>query len=181
VLERRSDLDERLRRILHHKIDTVRTRVHGDYHLGQVLYTGSEFVIIDFEGEPNRSLGDRRFKRSPLRDVAGMLRSFDYAAAVALGSGAPRPEDLDTLEPWAKAWQRWVSAAFLRAYLARAEGQSFVPRDPRDIHILLDFYLIEKCLYELGYELASRPDWLEVPLAGLADLLLSGAGSATQD
>ena len=171
VIASRGQLDERLRRILDHKLDTVRTRVHGDYHLGQVLYTGSDFAIIDFEGEPNRSLGDRRFKRSPLRDVAGMLRSFDYAAAVALRGGAPRQEDLVTLAPWARAWQRWISAAFLKAYFARADGAPFLPQKRADVDILLDFYLLEKCLYELGYELGSRPDWIEIPLAGLTHLL----------
>jgi maltose alpha-D-glucosyltransferase/alpha-amylase len=145
--------------------------VHGDYHLGQVLYTGGDFVIIDFEGEPNRSIGDRRFKRSPLRDVAGMLRSFDYAAAVALRTGVERPDDLQTLEAWAYTWRRWIAAAFLNAYLARAAGAAFIPTRAADLEILLDFYLIEKCVYELGYELASRPDWAEIPLAGLADLL----------
>ena len=174
LVERRGDLDERMRRILDHKLETTRVRVHGDFHLGQVLYTGSDFVIIDFEGEPNRSIGDRRFKRSPLRDVAGMLRSFDYAAAVSLRSGAGvRPDDLVTLEPWAYSWRRWISAAFLNAYLARAAGAAFVPSTTADLEVLLDFYLIEKCVYELGYELASRPDWAEIPLMGLVDLLLT--------
>jgi maltose alpha-D-glucosyltransferase/alpha-amylase len=171
LLDRRAEVDERLRRILDHKLETVRVRVHGDYHLGQVLYTGSDFVIIDFEGEPNRSIGDRRFKRSPLRDVAGMLRSFDYATAVALRGGSGRVEDRATLEPWARAWRRWVSAAFLEAYLARAAGVRFLPADPADLDILLDFYLMEKCIYELGYELGSRPDWADIPLQGLVDLL----------
>jgi maltose alpha-D-glucosyltransferase / alpha-amylase len=171
LLDRRAELDERLRRINSQRLETVRVRVHGDYHLGQVLYTGNDFVIIDFEGEPNRSIGDRRYKRSPLRDVAGMLRSFHYAAAVALQSGHERAEDFATLEPWAQVWHRWVSAAFLTAYLARSAGAPYMPSRTRDLEILLDFYLIEKCAYELGYELSSRPDWVYVPLSGLLDLM----------
>jgi maltose alpha-D-glucosyltransferase/alpha-amylase len=173
VIDRRTELDERLRRIHAQKLETVRVRVHGDYHLGQVLFTGNDFVIIDFEGEPNRSIGDRRYKRSPLRDVAGMLRSFTYAAAVALRSGPSRHEDMATLEPWAAAWHRWVSAAFLTAYLARSAGAPYMPSSPRDLEILLDFYLLEKCSYELTYELSSRPDWLDIPLTGLYELLRS--------
>ena len=180
LVERRGELDERMRRILDHKLETARVRVHGDFHLGQVLYTGSDFVIIDFEGEPNRSIGDRRFKRSPLKDVAGMLRSFDYAAAVSLRSSAgARPDDFLTLEPWAFAWRRWSAAAFLNAYLARAAGAPFIPSSAADLEVLLDFYLIEKCVYELGYELASRPDWAEIPLHGLVDLLLTDPRKAT--
>jgi maltose alpha-D-glucosyltransferase/alpha-amylase len=171
VVDRRTELDERLRRIHAQKLETVRVRVHGDYHLGQVLYTGNDFVIIDFEGEPNRSIGDRRYKRSPLRDVAGMLRSFHYAAAVALQSGHERAEDVATLEPWANVWYRWVSAAFLTAYLARSSGAPYMPSRTSDLEILLDFYLMEKCAYELGYELSSRPDWVAIPLAGLNELL----------
>jgi maltose alpha-D-glucosyltransferase / alpha-amylase len=171
VMGRRGELDERLRRMYAQRLETVRVRVHGDYHLGQVLFTGNDFVIIDFEGEPNRSIGDRRYKRSPLRDVAGMLRSFHYAAAVALDSGHGRQEDVATLEPWAHVWHRWVGAAFLTAYMARSAGAPYMPSRTRDLELLLDFYLIEKCAYELGYELSSRPDWVAVPLAGLNDIL----------
>jgi len=171
VIGRRAELDERLKRIHAQKLETVRVRVHGDYHLGQVLFTGNDFVIIDFEGEPNRSIGDRRYKRSPLRDVAGMVRSFHYASAVALQSGHGRQEDIAILEPWSHVWHRWVSAAFLTAYLARSAGAPYMPTRARDLEILLDFYLIEKCAYELGYELSSRPDWTVIPLAGLGDLL----------
>jgi maltose alpha-D-glucosyltransferase/alpha-amylase len=171
VIDRRNELDERLRRMYAQRLETVRVRVHGDYHLGQVLFTGNDFVIIDFEGEPNRSIGDRRYKRSPLRDVAGMLRSFHYAAAVALQSGLGRQEDMITLEPWTHVWHRWVGAAFLTAYLARSAGTPYLPTRTRDLEILLDFYLIEKCAYELGYEMSSRPDWVAIPLAGLNDLL----------
>src|SRR3989475_5090040 len=118
------DLEERLHRrfrlLRDSKISGLRIRVHGDYHLGQVLYTGNDFVIIDFEGEPTRPLSVRRLKRSPLRDVAGMLRSFHYASYAALLGQTPgvRPEDFATLEPWARFWYLAVSAAFLNGYLA---------------------------------------------------------------
>jgi maltose alpha-D-glucosyltransferase/alpha-amylase len=149
--------------------------VHGDYHLGQVLYTGRDFVIIDFEGEPSRSIGARRIKRTPLRDVAGMLRSFDYAAHTSLlgrhRGGPVRPEDVATLAPWARYWTQWVSAAFLRAYLATLGPGALLPRDPRDLRVLLDAHLLEKALYELGYELNNRPDWVGIPLSGILELM----------
>ncbi|MDW8252538.1 MAG: putative maltokinase [Chloroflexota bacterium] len=139
------------------------TRCHGDFHLGQTLLRAGEPVIIDFEGEPARPLAERRAKRSPLRDVAGMLRSFDYAAAAA-GAGSP----------WAEAWRAWASAAYLAAYLDRAHGAPFLPRSAAETAALLDLFLLEKALYEVEYELHSRPDWVAIPLAGLRRLLAGG-------
>jgi maltose alpha-D-glucosyltransferase/alpha-amylase len=138
-----------------------------------VLYTGRDFAIIDFEGEPARSLSVRRMKRSPVRDVAGMLRSFHYAAYTALlGQRANvRPEDYSTLAPWAEFWYEWVGATFLRAYLEVAREGHFLPPNPEHLQILLDAYLLEKALYELTYELNSRPDWVQVPLLGILQLL----------
>ncbi|MBT8491574.1 MAG: putative maltokinase, partial [Deltaproteobacteria bacterium] len=171
VLSQRSQLEARLRRIVGDKIDAVRIRCHGDLHLGQVLYTGNDFIIIDFEGEPGRTIGERRIKRSPLRDVAGMLRSFHYAAVAARHGEHVREEDDRSMQPWDEVWHRWVSAVFLSAYLQRASGSAFLPRQESDLETLLDFYWAEKCIYELSYELDNRPDWLAIPLAGLADLL----------
>jgi maltose alpha-D-glucosyltransferase / alpha-amylase len=153
------------------KMSVARIRVHGDYHLGQVLWTGEDFVIIDFEGEPGRPLSHRRFKRCPLRDVAGMIRSFHYAAAAALRSGRPRQEDLGLLEEWTRHWTARVSAELLAGYLERAAGAAFVPRTDEDLMTLLDFYLLEKCVYEVAYELNNRPDWLDIPARGLFGLL----------
>ncbi|MBV8517158.1 MAG: maltose alpha-D-glucosyltransferase [Acidobacteria bacterium] len=166
---------EQIRALLGNKIDAQRIRIHGDYHLGQVLHTGNDFVIIDFEGEPARPLSERRIKRSGLRDVAGMLRSFHYAPyAVVLGA-APgsyvRTEDLSRLETGARFWQRWVSAAFLRAYLAESAKGSHLPKNAAGVETLLRAYLIEKALYEITYELNNRPDWVRIPLRGLLDLL----------
>jgi len=166
---------ERYRLIQRQNISAVRTRYHGDYHLGQVLYTGKDFVIIDFEGETARPLSERRLKRSPLRDVAGMIRSFHYAAHSALlrqVSLAPRPEDeLALLQNWAQYWYIWVSATFLTAYLNSIRVLNLLPEDSEQLRILLDAFLLEKAVYEIGYELNNRPSWLKVPLQGVLQLM----------
>jgi maltose alpha-D-glucosyltransferase/alpha-amylase len=169
------EIHKRLREVLNRRIGGQRIRIHGDYHLGQVLYTGNDFVIIDFEGEPARPLSERRIKRGALRDVAGMLRSFHYAPfAVIFGQvqGAViREEDVAALEAGARFWQRWVSAAFLRAYLSRSAGAAHLPPTAEELRVLLDAYLIEKALYEIAYELNNRPDWVRIPIRGVLDLL----------
>ncbi|MGA9798751.1 MAG: putative maltokinase [Terriglobales bacterium] len=157
------------------KISAMVTRIHGDYHLGQVLFTGSDFVIIDFEGEPARSLEERRKKRSPLQDVAGMLRSFHYAAYAPLlqendGKGLLR-EELRAQAGWAQYWQKWVSAIFLKTYLEVAGNSNFIPIDREELALLLDLYLLDKAVYELGYELNNRPSWVRIPLDGISQLL----------
>lgn len=171
VLEAEGDLDQRLRRITREKIEATRIRCHGDYHLGQVLYTGKDFYIIDFEGEPALPLGVRRLKRSPLYDVCGMLRSFDYAVVRAVQHRHLRPDDVPRLEQWGALWQRWVTATFLRRYLETTEGASFIPSEPTQLEVLLDFHLLDKCAYELSYELNNRPEWVHVPLQGLVHLI----------
>jgi len=153
-------------------LQTLRTRIHGDYHLGQVLRVKTDFVILDFEGEPARSLADRRSKQSPLKDVAGMLRSFSYAAyASLLNYTARHPEDVSRLEPWAKLWERSVTAEFLAAYRHTATAATFHPRDASDFHSLLNVFLLDKALYEVLYELNSRPPWVRIPLMGIMALL----------
>jgi maltose alpha-D-glucosyltransferase/alpha-amylase len=156
-------------------IEATRIRCHGDYHLGQVLYTGKDFVIIDFEGEPARTLSERRRKRSPLQDVAGMIRSFDYVAHNALLRGGAVPfsnlKDAKTIESWARLWYAWMSSAFLRAYLRQAGEAPFVPRAAKEREALLKVFLLEKSVYELGYELANRPDWVRIPVRGIRELL----------
>ncbi|MFA5316302.1 MAG: maltose alpha-D-glucosyltransferase [Dehalococcoidales bacterium] len=164
----------RLRDITRRKINGMRIRCHGDYHLGQVLYTGSDFVIIDFEGEPARHLGERKIKRSPLRDVAGMIRSFHYAAHVAMvgrASTVLRPEDMPRLEEWANAWYIWVSATFLRTYLELMADTPILPQGRESMKIVLDAFLIDKAIYEVKYELNNRPDWLTLPLKGILQVL----------
>jgi len=182
VLDHQDVVRRQFRVLRDRKISAMRIRCHGDYHLGQVLYTGKDFTIIDFEGEPARSLGVRRMKRSPLRDVAGMLRSFHYAAYVAIlgpGSGI-RPEDHSTLVPWAQFWYGWVGATFLRTYLNVAQQGHFLPAEPEHLRILLDAYLMEKALYELTYELNSRPDWVQIPLYGISQLLETVTSQGTR-
>jgi maltose alpha-D-glucosyltransferase/alpha-amylase len=171
ILAREGEIDTVLARVTKRRIDIVRTRVHGDYHLGQVLWTGDDFRIIDFEGEPGRPLSQRRFKRSPLRDAAGMLRSLRYASAAGLRDGRHRAEDIGKLEVWARAWSSWVSSAFLAGYLDVARGSRIVPRSDADLELMLEFLLIEKCVYEIGYELNNRPDWIEIPMRALVELL----------
>jgi maltose alpha-D-glucosyltransferase/alpha-amylase len=148
-----------------------RIRCHGDYHLGQVLVTEGDVVIIDFEGEPARPLAERRATSSPLRDVAGMLRSFSYAALAGLGAAAQtRSEDIDRLAPWAELWEVWVSAAFRRAYAAATRGPSLLPSSADDLDTLLHAFILDKALYELGYELNNRPEWVHIPLTGLLQM-----------
>jgi maltose alpha-D-glucosyltransferase / alpha-amylase len=175
LLERRASLRRSIDRALVRPLAGLRMRVHGDYHLGQVLYTGSDFHVIDFEGEPARSLAERRRLRSPMADVAGMLRSFHYAAFGVLTMQLPgartRPEDLEQLEPWARHFFDRCARSFLKAYLQAAEPAGFLPSDEADRSALLEIQLVEKALYELLYELNHRPTWCELPLRGLLDLI----------
>jgi maltose alpha-D-glucosyltransferase/alpha-amylase len=137
-----------------------------------VLWAESDYYILDFEGEPARPLEERRRKESPLKDVAGMLRSFSYAAYAALFARSDRDQaTFSRLEPWTRAWIYWTSAAFLHAYASVAGSARFVPADPVQRASLLDLFLIEKALYELRYELNTRPEWVRIPLRGLEDLL----------
>jgi maltose alpha-D-glucosyltransferase/alpha-amylase len=171
VLELEQKIWQSMRAFLTRRLNNTRIRVHGDYHLGQVLYTGHDFVIIDFEGEPTRSLYERRLKRLALRDVAGMLRSFDYASQAALRAQQFAPESQARVEGWARLWVDSVSAAFLRSYLATAGTASFVPQSPEDLELQLTTMLLEKALYELRYELNSRPDWVRIPLRGILEVV----------
>ena len=147
-----------------------RLRIHGDFHLGQVLYTGKDFIIIDFEGEPARSLSERRLKRSPLQDVAGMLRSFHYAAYHAIFSKGCVPK---TSPPWRSGptFGRFGCPPYLKTYLDIAGPADFLPRDAGELQILLNALCLEKAIYELGYELNNRPDWVSIPLMGILQLL----------
>jgi maltose alpha-D-glucosyltransferase/alpha-amylase len=175
VLSRRRRVAERLGRVDDLSASGLRTRVHGDYHLGQVLRSRGDFVILDFEGEPARSLVERRAKQSPMKDVAGMLRSFSYAAYSGLMRVLTRrPGDADRLEPWARLWEQSVSSAFLHAYrlTMRAAGHLMVPMAPEAFERLLEIYVLDKALYELMYELNNRPAWVRIPLAGILALPL---------
>jgi len=147
----------------------LKTRHHGDYHLGQVLVRENDFVIIDFEGEPDRSFAERRLKHSPLRDVAGMLRSFDYAQWTALRNSAKVAEEYARLLPLAAAWQVEARRTFLAAYAAAAGEDDRGPLE--DGAGMLRLFEIEKALYELRYEINNRPDWMHVPMQGIRALI----------
>ncbi len=172
VLDRRAVLIERVGAIeqVHAELEAI--RVHGDYRLDQVLIHKTDFVILDFEGEPAKPLAERRQRQLAMKDVAGMLRSFSYAVYAGLFDYTTnRPGDFDRLEPWARVAQLWVSAVFLRSYRASAVDARFVPQEPDAFDALLNVFLIDKALYELMYELNNRPDWLRIPLLGLSGLL----------
>jgi maltose alpha-D-glucosyltransferase/alpha-amylase len=170
VVVRKKEIDARLRKVADTRIEARKIRIHGDYHLGQVLWTGSDYVILDFEGEPARPLNERRFKRSPLVDVAGMLRSFHYAAVTALRDPRLRSAQQKQIEPWLDAWHAWISTTYLRAYLD-ALGTGLLPPNDEHLALLLDFFVLDKCIYEIGYEIDNRPDWLAIPLEGIRGIL----------
>jgi maltose alpha-D-glucosyltransferase / alpha-amylase len=154
-----------------------RTRIHGDYHLGQVLQVKTDYVILDFEGEPARPLAERRAKHSPMKDVACMVRSLSYAAYSGLiAHTARRPEDWKTLESWARLWERSMSAEFLRAYRNSALNAPFLPSSNDGFRKLLAIFLLDKALYELSYELNNRPAWVRIPLMGILSLPLEAGG-----
>ena len=187
LLGREADVLRSFRELTGHPVKAPRIRCHGDYHLGQVLWTGKDFVVIDFEGEPLRSIGERRLKRSGFKDVAGMVRSFDYAA----WSGLRRHWDLlppdgreakaDHDRRGAELWGAWLGREFVRAYtLQLAEvAPALLPGDPKDTELLLRSWVLEKSLYEVRYELNSRPDWAEIPLRAIAAILGPPAAAAS--
>jgi maltose alpha-D-glucosyltransferase/alpha-amylase len=171
VLSSRRRITERLGLLRTLAADGNKIRIHGDFHLGQVLRVQDNYVILDFEGEPARPLRDRRAKQPALKDVAGMLRSFSYAAyAALLNYTARRPGDFDRLEPWATLWARCTSVLFLRTYRQAASGAMFLPANRETFQALLEAYLFDKGLYELHYELNNRPNWVRIPLMGIQSL-----------
>jgi maltose alpha-D-glucosyltransferase/alpha-amylase len=172
TLGQRGSILERFRSLEQIDPEMIRMRIHGDYHLGQVLWVKNDFVILDFEGEPARPLEERRRKQSALKDVAGMLRSFSYAAfAGLLAFSARRPEDYKRLEPWAAFWESWTSAAFFRAYRQTAGDAPLLSPRASDLQSLLEAFLLDKALYELNYELNNRPNWVRIPLHGILGLI----------
>ncbi len=175
VLDYRETIETKFKLLRERRIWARRIRIHGDYHLGQLLCRGNDFVIIDFEGEPMRSIGERRIKRSPLKDVAGMLRSFHYAwelTAKQLGDLEVRTKkDKFRIAQWGRFWQVWVSTEFLKEYLSVAKSGNFLPNDLKELELLLDALVLERALYEVGYELNSRVDWVDIPLRGVLQVL----------
>ena len=176
LLSRRINLFARANAITAQTAAGQRIRIHGDYHLGQTLRTDSDFVLLDFEGEPARLLAERRQKQSPLKDVAGMIRSLSYAAHSGLNEfRAAHPDRaqgtaFDSITAWAVFWQDSAASEFLRAYRKTVAGNPFLLPAPQQAQALLATYLLEKALYELLYELNNRPAWLRIPLAGILAL-----------
>ncbi len=167
VLERRDDMRSKFQTVLDYPVQAVRSRIHGDYHLGQVLDTGKDLVIFDFEGDASRPLSERRIKRSALRDVAQMLNSFQYAAYAALFgevTGVASQGEPADLQKWSHVWYLWVSTEFLRGYLANSSGTLYLPQKQEDLRILLDAFVLQQSLIELRTELTANPSKLKIPL-----------------
>ena len=175
VLNRESELRTQLLILRDTRMSGTRVRNHGDYHLSNVLFSGSDWVITNFEGDPGRPLSERRIKRSALRDVATMLRSFHYVSHAALFGDVPgivpSREAHPQLERWARVWYHWVSAVYLKEYLKCSGSASFLPSQIDEIKILLGAYMIERALIELEYELQQRPAWIRIPLHGVLEQL----------
>jgi maltose alpha-D-glucosyltransferase/alpha-amylase len=167
IIDSEAVILDRFKSGVNRKISAVRTRYHGDYHLGQVLCCGGDYVFIDFEGEPHRLMAERHLKASPLRDVAGMIRSFHYAACETLAARKEDKGDEENLDPWAIFWAQQAAAAFLGAYLRAAGDAAFIPRNRKDLAALLDALVLEEAIYDLGYDLARRPDRLPISLQGV--------------
>lgn len=168
LLDRRSELEARIRAATPAQSASLKTRVHGDLHLGQVLVVQDDVVFIDFEGEPKRSLEERRAKQSPLVDVAGIVRSFDYAAHIVLEKVCGF--DVDSrgrAGPVFSRWRRDMVGAFLTAYLKATIDTPALPGSAGEASALIDLFSLEKALYEVRYELDSRPDWVAIPLQGV--------------
>jgi maltose alpha-D-glucosyltransferase/alpha-amylase len=175
VLDRRDALRERFRFFRDQRLDAMRIRIHGDYHLGQVLYTGKDFVIIDFEGDPGRPLSERRIKRSPLNDVAEMIDSFYHASHGVLFGEAPgvipKPEAHGAVEQWARYWAREVASAFIQSYLATPGVPELLPKNPGHVRTMIRLYLADIALRKLAFELSHAPERLRVPAHLIIDLL----------
>jgi trehalose synthase-fused probable maltokinase len=174
VLEQEPVILDRLGSLDRMPLTAMRIRCHGDYHLGQVLYTGQDYVIIDYEGEPARPLAERRAKHLPMVDLAGMIRSFHYAAHVALRQRNDYPSSQPAKAafiPRAEQWYQSARAAFLRSYCAVAGKAPFSPRSQEEFNLLLNVHLLDKAMYELGYELNNRPAWIALPLTGILQCL----------
>jgi maltose alpha-D-glucosyltransferase/alpha-amylase len=171
LLSLRSSILNSMKKVYSHKMELLKIRIHGDYHLGQVLFTGKDLMILDFEGEPAKRYSERRLKFSALRDVAGMIRSFNYAGYGSLFlEGQARQADIEILEPYAELWSHYMSGFFMAAYLEKVKGTLLVPDNKEDLKIMMDVFLLSKVFYELNYELNNRPDWLIIPIKGILNI-----------
>ncbi len=180
VIEERGRLSEVIGILVPERITALKTRYHGDLHLGQVLAVQNDFHIIDFEGEPARPLAARRLKSSPLRDLAGMIRSFEYAATTAVRQLAEtRPAALPRMAEVADAWRQRAVDGLRAAYRKEMRGCRAFPASKLQAKALVDFFTLEKAVYEVNYELANRPDWVGIPLSGILRILAKIDGGKT--
>jgi maltose alpha-D-glucosyltransferase/alpha-amylase len=180
ILAQRAVLPDRLKALLPRNLESLNIRVHGDFHLGQMLIVKDDIFIIDFEGEPRRPHSERRRKAPAARDVAGLIRSIDYSATAALERALKVASDEQGRLAAALAeWRDRASAAFLTAYREAMTNQRLWPADRDDAERMLNFFLIEKAFYEIEYELAHRPDWLRVPLTGMLRILSQSSSEAS--
>jgi maltose alpha-D-glucosyltransferase/alpha-amylase len=172
ILDAEKDLIDCLRKITGTRFSAMKCRIHGDFHLGQALFTGKDFVFIDFEGEPAHSLSERRLKRSPLRDVASIIHSIHFAAMTVMARHAvSHPEETAFLEPWLEAWYVYVGGSFLKGYLHAMKNSRLVPHDRSELEIMLRCFLIYRVVHELGHELHNRPELIDLHLRGLEMML----------
>jgi maltose alpha-D-glucosyltransferase / alpha-amylase len=165
----------RFDRLRHDKLDAHRIRIHGDLHLGQILWTGHDLVFIDFEGEPGVAISQRTIKRSPLSDVAGLMRSFDYAGRVAVHTAIERGRiteaDRARVDHWRRGWTSGVQEIVFDTYCSHIADAGLLPADPDDRRFLLSIYTTSKSLYEVRYELAHRPEWVAWPMSAIVEML----------
>jgi len=175
ALKLEGEIIQRLRAICGQPLDAIRFRIHGDYHLSELLHTGKEFLVIDFEGEPEIAISERRLKRSPLIDIAGMVRSFHYAAAAGILKTAQNKDlsapQMLSLQGWARFWARAVAAIFFKSYRQAVGTDRLLPKNQEDVHLMMDVFLLRKVVYELGFELNNRPTWVSIPLQGILDFM----------
>jgi maltokinase len=171
-MESKELIDEFSNQLLNQPLDSLRIRIHGDYHLGQVLSADHDFILIDFEGEPEASIQDRKIKHSPLKDVAGMVRSYHYAVSSKVFNSVEtqhiRPEKLLTVTD---RWYKLMKETYVTAYMDAIGWPHPLFKDQNEINSLMLYYLLEKAVYELGYELSYRPDWVKIPLKGIVDVI----------
>ncbi|MFD1819056.1 maltose alpha-D-glucosyltransferase/ alpha-amylase [Pseudarcicella hirudinis] len=171
-MESRELIEEFAREILHKDIESLRVRIHGDYHLGQVLATGNDYIIIDFEGEPESSISERKIKHSPLKDAAGMIRSYHYAISSKMFNSEETKElDIKRVQTAADRWYRLVLITFMEKYLDTFGKPHPLFKNNNEINFLMLIYLLEKAVYELGYEICYRPDWVKIPLKGIVNVI----------
>ncbi|GAB3892691.1 hypothetical protein GCM10028803_05780 [Larkinella knui] len=171
-MEAKEMIDEFVNDFRHRPLESLRIRIHGDYHLGQVLATGNDFIIIDFEGEPESSISERKIKHSPLKDVAGMIRSYHYAVSAKLfGSTETEHIDPDHLQRVSERWYKLIRDTYMDAYLETIGSPHPLYKNNSEVNFLLLVYLLEKAVYELGYEISYRPAWVKIPLKGIMDVI----------